>query len=193
MKKIILASGSPRRRELFDRLGIDYTQITAEIAEDIQLNELPEEAVRRIAQEKAKAVSQALKSGIIVSADTIVVYNGMILGKPKNELEAFDFLETLSGNSHRVITAICLINKHTGFCAVKTATTLVHFRDLSGEEIKAYIATKEPFGKAGAYAIQGIGALLVEKIEGCYFNVVGLPLTILYEMLLEQGVNLLGG
>ncbi len=193
MTNIILASTSPRRQDLFNLLGIDYRQIPAKINEYIYPNEPPEAAVKRLAQAKAEAVEKDVPRGIIIAADTIVVCNELILGKPADDDEAFKYLSLLSGQAHQVMTAICLKEANTGYLDVQVEKTLVYFRHLTPEEIKAYIATKEPFDKAGAYAIQGRGAILVEKIVGCYFNVVGLPITRLYLMLKQQGVNLLGG
>lgn len=193
MANIILASKSPRRRELLDNLGIDYKQIVASTDEVIYANETPYEAVRRLAIEKAESAAQKVDNGIIISADTIVVLDGIILGKPADKDEAYKFLSRLSGKAHQVMTAVCVKNVTSGFYEAKVETTLVYFRDLKAEEIKAYISTNEPYDKAGGYAIQGKGALLVRKIEGCYFNVVGLPLTTLYDMLKVQGVNLFRG
>lgn len=193
MENIILASASPRRIDLFNLLQLDYRQMVLPVDEYIYPDESPKEAVARLAQAKAEAVAKEAPSSIIIAADTIVVYDKHILGKPANEKEAYDFLNLLNGQTHQVMTAICLINTATAYTEAQVEETLVYFRPLSGSEIKAYIATNEPFGKAGAYAIQGRGSLLVEKIEGCYFNVVGLPLTRLYLMLKEQGINILGG
>lgn len=193
MSNIVLASKSPRRQDLFDILGVNYSQITAEINEEILANESPSSAVSRIATLKAKAVAKiAPIDSIIISADTIVVCSGIILGKPNNRQEAFDFLTMLSGKSHKVMTGICLYNLNTNIIENELVTTLVYFRNLTSSEIDSYINTKEPYDKAGGYGIQGKGALLVEKIEGCYYNVVGLPLVTLYKMLAKQGVNLLG-
>jgi len=138
-------------------------------------------------------VAEQVNNGLIIAADTIVVLDDIILGKPTNKEEAYQFLTQLSGRAHQVMTAVCVKNLATGFCDVRVETTLVYFRDLKPEEINAYISTNEPYDKAGGYAIQGRGALLVKRIEGCYFNVVGLPLTTLSEMLKDQGVDLLRG
>lgn len=194
MVNIILASKSPRRQELLNMLGLNFTQISAEIDEIILPEELPNQAVQRIAVEKAKKVAeQVTNDSIIISADTIVVCNGIILGKPSNKEEAYKFLNLLSGKSHEVMTGVAINNTKTNNIEANVETTLVHFRSLTSIEINHYIATNEPFDKAGGYGIQGKGALLVEKISGCYFNVVGLPITTLYLMLKRQGVDLLGG
>ncbi len=193
MKTIVLASTSPRRRDLLDLLGLDYKQMAAPVSEYIYPNESPEKAVARLAKTKAVAVEKDVPNSIIIAADTIVVCNNKILGKPTDEKEAGEFLSLLSGKTHLVMTALCLNNTATSYLEVQVEKTLVYFRPLTIAEINAYIATGEPFGKAGAYAIQGRGALLIEKIEGCYFNVVGLPISRLYLMLRAQGINILGG
>ncbi|NLB89410.1 MAG: septum formation inhibitor Maf [Syntrophomonadaceae bacterium] len=193
MAKIILASKSPRRRELLDILGINYTQIAAATNEVIYPNETPYQAVKRLAVEKAESVAKQVDNSLIIAADTVVVLDGKILGKPTSKEEAYQFIKDLSGKVHQVMTAVCVKNTVTGFCDARVETTLVYFRDLEEEEINAYISTNEPYDKAGGYAIQGKGSLLVKRIEGCYFNVVGLPLTTLYEMLKAQGVDFLRG
>lgn len=193
MANIILASKSPRRRELLDILGLDYIQMTGTTNEVIYPDEFPYQAVRRLAIEKAEAVAKQVDNGIIIAADTAVVLDGIILGKPADKDEAYQFLTRLSGKAHQVMTAVCVKNAASGFYEARVETTLVYFRNLNPEEINAYISTSEPYDKAGGYGIQGKGALLVKRIEGCYFNVVGLPLTTLYEMLKVQGVDLFRG
>lgn len=193
MKSIILASQSPRRKELLARLGLVFTAIPANIEENITSFQCPHTAVQEIAFQKAQYVSDLLNDGLIIAADTVVVLKDAILGKPADEKSAFEMLTSLSGQEHTVITGICLMDAATGAYQVESEITKVRFRTLSETEVRNYIATGEPMDKAGAYGIQGRGAVLVDRIEGCYYNVVGLPLTRLYLMLERCGIDLLGG
>ncbi len=193
MHKLVLASKSPRRHEIFDMLGLNYISTSVEIDEQILATESPENAVKRIARKKAESAAKNFVDYIIISADTIVVCDNIILGKPRGKKEAYDFLSQLSGKSHQVVTGVCLYNPQTNYMDVRAEKTTVFFRNLTAEEINHYIKTKEPYDKAGAYGIQGRGALLIERIEGSYYNVVGLPITTLYLMLKEQNINILGG
>lgn len=190
MKEIILASSSPRRQSLLKNLGICFSTISANIDESFLSQESPLNAVRRLARLKAEqAIPVLRKDCLLITADTIVVLDGQVMGKPRNESDAFEMLTRLSGRCHEVITAIC-IRTQEGW-EVEDETTRVYFRHLSEEEIRSYIASGEPADKAGAYGIQGRGGLLVERIEGCYFNVVGLPMSRLYLMLKKHGIDLL--
>jgi len=191
--RIILASQSPRRIELLNRFGIKYQCIPAELNEFFQPGEDAVEGVQRIAKEKAFTVAQQAKSSIIIAADTIVVCNRKVLGKPLNEDDARDKLSLLSGKKHEVITGLCVLNSANRFFKLEAEITAVYFRRLTEKEISNYIATGEPMDKAGAYGIQGLGAVFVEGIEGCFFNVVGLPLHRLYKMLNYFGINILTG
>lgn len=191
MKRIILASSSPRRKQLLEQLGISFDCCPARIDEDLGTEETAREAVRRIALNKAEKASEMVRNSIIIAADTMVVCNGEVLGKPDNARDAFSKLYKLKGREHEVITAVCVMDTENGQCEVQDEITRVYFRDISDEEIRAYIRTEEPMDKAGAYGIQGMGAVFVDRIEGCYFNVVGLPLKHLYSMLQRQGVKLL--
>lgn len=193
MKPIILASQSPRRKELLARLGLVFTAIPADIEENITSFQFPQTAVQEIAFQKARYVSDLLNEGLIIAADTVVVLKDTILGKPADEKKAFEMLASLSGQEHVVVTGICLMDASNGAFQVESESTRVRFRGLSDTEIRNYIATGEPMDKAGAYGIQGRGAVLVDRIEGCYYNVVGLPLTRLYLMLERCGIDLLGG
>ncbi|MGR6835363.1 Maf family protein [Syntrophomonas erecta] len=193
MKEFILASQSPRRKALLHTLGLDFRCIPARINEDIRPDESPLDAVRKIALRKARCVAGNVDSGLILSADTIVVCDGNILGKPCNREDAALKLKMLSGRDHEVITAVCLMDAKSKNYELENEITRVFFRKITDEEIKAYIATGEPMDKAGAYGIQGLGAIFIKRIEGCYFNVVGLPLTRLYLMLQQWGINLLEG
>jgi septum formation protein len=192
LKKIILASNSPRRKELLKNLGIHFSVIPADIDESFLPEEQPRDAVRRLARLKAEAVIPVLQEDcIVIAADTIVVLDGQVLGKPVDAEDAFTMLSLLSGRWHEVITAFCIRSAQAGY-EVEDEITRVRFRTLSKEEIYAYINNHEFADKAGGYGIQGMGSLLVEKIEGCYFNVVGLPLSRLYSVLKKHGINLLG-
>jgi septum formation protein len=177
MKKIVLASGSPRRKELFAQLGLTPTIWSSDIPEMSSTTEKPESIAKSLALQKALRASNIFEDSLIIAADTIVVLDGSIMGKPRNNGEAFEMLKALSGRSHEVITGIAIIDSSKGSKVVEYEKTIVTFRNLENDRINSYIDTGEVLDKAGAYGIQGKGALLVEKIEGCYFNVVGLPLT----------------
>ncbi len=172
MKKIILASASPRRKELLTTAGVEFEVLVSEADETIPEGTAPRDAAMMTAEKKALAVA-GNRDGIVIGADTIVVIDDKILGKPKDEADAFGMLRLLSGREHEVITGVCITDgeKTEKFAQVSK----VRFYDLTDDEITAYVATKEPMDKAGAYGIQGRGCVLVESIEGDYFNIVGLP------------------
>lgn len=189
--RIILASASPRRKELMSMLGFnELIVVPAKGEERVPEGLTPGEIAGRLAAQKALEVSErAEDEDVIVAADTIVVLDGKIFGKPGDAREAHDMLCSLSGRSHEVYTGVSVIRgkKHlSGY-----ERTLVRFRELSEDEIYAYISTGEPMDKAGAYGAQGVGALIVEGIEGDFFNVMGLPLCRLGAMLKQQGVTVL--
>jgi len=188
---LILASSSPRRRDLLLQIGVDFTVSPADVNESILPGELPEDYALRVSLDKARAASGKAGEGIVIAADTIVVFKDVILGKPADSKEARRMLGMLSGEMHRVITGLTVMNAATGVVSCKTSTTKVWFRNLKDDEVNRYILSGEPLDKAGGYGIQGKGALLVERIEGCYYNVVGLPLGLLDDMLREFGINLL--
>ncbi len=190
-RTIILASNSPRRKELLSSLGIPYVVDPADVDEQVRSGETPETYAVRVADDKARVTGQRSGGGIIIAADTIVVVDNAILGKPVSPEDAARMLTMLSGRMHQVMTGLAVLDAATEKCATRLSVTKVWFRKLSSKEIAAYIATKEPFDKAGAYGIQEKGALLVDRIEGCYFNVVGLPLSLLGEMLRDFGISLL--
>lgn len=190
MTKLILASASPRRMELLKTLGLDFISIKPEIEEEFLSDETVRNAAERLAKQKADSI-ETDDDRLIIAADTIVFCSGQILGKPEDEKQARDMLTLLNGTSHEVITAVCL-KKYRDIYDVQSEITTVYFRNLSQMEISGYIATGEPFDKAGGYGIQGRGSILVNRIEGCYFNVVGLPLSRLYDMLKKQGIGVLG-
>ena len=190
MAKLILASASPRRVELLKKLDLDFISIRPGVKEEFFSDETARSAAERLARQKADSV-EIDDDSLVIAADTIVECAGQILGKPEDDAQAHAMLNLLSGNSHEVITAVCL-KKYRNIYDVQSEITSVYFRNLSQTEIWGYIATGEPFDKAGGYGIQGKGSILVNRIEGCYFNVVGLPLSRLYDMLKKQGIGVLG-
>ena len=187
---IILASNSPRRKGLLTQIGLSFTVAPADVDESVLPGESPEAYAVRVALDKARIAAERAGEGIVIAADTIVVAGDAILGKPSGPADARRMLSVLSGRGHEVITGLAVVDAATGRFTVRTSATQVWFRDLSDREIESYVATGEPLDKAGAYGIQERGALLVERIEGCYSNVVGLPLSLLGEMLREFGVSL---
>ena len=187
---IILASNSPRRGELLRQIGLSFVTAPANVDEQVQAGESPESYVVRVALDKARAAAAMAGSGVIIAADTIVVLGDRILGKPADRHDAELMLSLLSGRTHIVITGLAVIDAAAGKTATGTSLTRVWFRDLSQDEITSYIMTGEPLDKAGAYGIQGKGALFVKQIEGCYYNVVGLPLSLLGELLRNFSIRL---
>ena len=174
---IILASKSPRRREILENTNVRFSIKESKIYEIIETNQSPEKNVMRLAYEKALDVASSNNNSLVIGADTIVVINEQILGKPKNEKEAYNMIKLLSGKTHYVITGFALINLSLNKKVIDCEVSQVTFKELSEECIKDYINTRESLDKAGAYGIQGYGALLVKKIEGDYFNIVGLPIS----------------
>lgn len=192
MKRIVLASASPRRREMLKQLGLEFDVVIKPVAETIEDKTAPAEAVSMLAWRKAREVAGTLGEGIVIGADTVVVHRDKILGKPASPSEALAVLRTLSGSAHLVVTGLCVMDAATGKTVKDTQTTRVFFRRLADDEIRAYVESGEPMDKAGSYGIQGLGAVLVDRIDGCYFNVVGLPLTRLSLALREFGINIPG-
>ena len=186
--KIILASGSPRRRELLKEIGLEFEVHKPEADESHSENEKPEELCERLSRLKALAVAREFPDCLIIAADTIVVIDGKILGKPHDKNEAFTMLKTLAGREHEVLTGISVCLKEK--IITHSESTKVKFRDLNDSEILAYISTGECDDKAGAYAIQGKGSLLIESLNGDYYNVVGLPLCTLGKILENFGIKL---
>ena len=189
MRRIILASGSPRRKELLSSLGLKFEVHKPNTDETPKKNESPSDLCRRLAIFKAIETLASFHDALVIAADTIVVIDNKILGKPKDRRDAVRMLKMLQGREHLVLTGVCVEDIDKVHSHVES--TLVKFRELSDDEINAYVMTGECNDKAGAYAVQGKGSLLIEKIEGDYFNVVGLPLCRLGIMLHEFGVNLL--
>jgi nucleoside triphosphate pyrophosphatase len=177
---LILASQSPRRRELLHQAGIAFVVRPANVDETIRAGESPDAYVKRVAQEKATAV-EASAADIVLGADTVVVIDGQILGKPRDPADALRMLETLSGREHTVLTGICL--RRATEKVLDVAETRVWFLSLTGRELQEYVATAEPMDKAGAYAIQGLASKFVRRIEGSYTNVVGLPVELVHQYL----------
>src|ERR1700685_3300588 len=201
---LVLASASPRRHELLRNANIPFTVHLADINETPLANEFPRACAERLAQEKAQAVSKNYPQDFVLGADTIVVIDNAILGKPRDAQDAARMLRLLSGRAHTVITGVCLIKPvdsgqspaanqsklttdNRQLATVSSETTLVNMSEISGDEIRDYVATGEPMDKAGAYAIQGIASRWITRIEGDYSNVVGLPVALVYRMLRERG------
>lgn len=194
-RPIILASTSPRRKELIASLHLAFDVIPSHANEDTPPEWTPEQTVQELALRKALAVYRGLEGreqeAIIVGSDTVVVLDGEILGKPLDETDAERMLSRLQGRVHRVFTGVACIDAGNGQSLVHYRQTDVTMKELSDATIRAYVQTGEPSDKAGSYAIQGIGASLIDRIEGCYFNVVGLPLSLLSDMLDGFGVHVL--
>ena len=191
MKTIILASASPRRKELLKRIGLKFKIDPSNYEENISSELEPHELAKSLSLEKAKLVAKKHMNALVIAADTFIVFEGKILGKPRTETDAKEMLETISGRQHSVITGFTIIDTENNKALSKAVETKVYIRKLSSNEIDAYVESKEPLGKAGAYAIQGLGSVIVEKIEGDCFNVIGLPLSALTESLKEFGVHIL--
>ncbi len=182
-REIVLASASPRRTELMALAGIEFTVVPADIPEDALPGELPVEHVMRLSREKAQAVAAKSPGRFFIGADTVVVLNGEIMGKPIDEAEAYTMLSKLSGCTHDVITGFTVFDQESGVCLSRSVQTEVIFRTLGEQEIRSYIASGCPMDKAGAYAIQGGAAHFVRSICGSYTNVIGLPLAELFELM----------
>ena len=190
-RKIILASASPRRKELLEKLDLDFSVCPADIDESLLPDEDAAMYPLRTAVQKAMAVAKTAEDALIIAADTVVDVDDDILGKPRDEAEAKAMLQRLSGREHIVITGIGVVDTVSGRTLSATEQTIVYFHPLRDEEIDAYIATGECMDKAGSYGIQGKGSLLVRKIDGDYFNVMGLPLSRLYRLLLNIDADIL--
>lgn len=189
MKKIILASSSPRRKELLKKAGLKFKIVPSSFNEEIKQNLTPVKLVKSLSLQKAKNVAKKEKNAIIIAADTIVLFNNQIIGKPKNKTHARQILQKLSGKAHLVITAFTIINSVDNKTVTRAVKTTVYMKKMTDKEIDDYINTKEPLDKAGGYGIQGLGGKFIAKIKGDYFNVVGLPLPALIKSLKEFGVK----
>ena len=190
MENIVLASASPRRAELLRQIGLEFDVIVSGVEEEGVKDKDPVRLAERLALSKANSVAASLDSGIVIAADTVVYVEGQFLGKPENEHDATRMLQLLSGRSHQVMTGVAIIKQPGMQILSNVETTTVFMRTITDEEICWYIATGEVNDKAGSYAIQGYGAIFVERIEGDYFNVVGLPLCRLSKMLEKFGCTL---
>src|ERR1700720_2653841 len=183
---LVLASASPRRQELLRSAGITFEVQPAHIAEDPLPGEAAKECAERLAREKALAVARRRPHDIVLGADTVVVVDGQLLGKPSDAADAARMLRLLSGREHRVITGVCLVVN--GQPSVASETTIVTMSEITDKEIAEYVASGEPMDKAGAYAIQGIASRWICRIEGDYSNVVGLPVALVWRMLRRAGI-----
>ncbi len=191
MRKIILASASPRRKQLLKQLGLDFEVIPSNVEEVLNPRLKPRHQVEELALQKAQAVATQFEDAIIIGADTLVALGDDILGKPKDVNDAKRMLKKLRGRQHSVFTGFVLIDTVSKRTLVKSIETKVWFRKLSPQEISQYIEKEKPMDKAGAYAIQGLGSLFVEKIEGDFFGAVGMPLFTLARELKKLGVDVL--
>jgi septum formation protein len=184
---LVLASSSPRRKRLLKQLGLPFRVLASHVEENESIAGAPLATARCLAEKKARAVVERARNSWILGADTMVVLGNRILGKPLDHDEARSMLTRLGGKEHRVITGFCLLDPESSLALSEAVTTRVRFKALTDDEIDAYVATGEPFGKAGGYAIQGIGAFLVESISGSYTNVVGLPVCAVIKSLVATG------
>jgi len=187
-KKIILASASPRRKEILEKTGLQFIVDAGDYEEDLSLRMPARRLARYLSCEKAKAVAEKYKNAIIIAADTIISLDDKVFGKPHTNSEAIKMLNILNGRDHDVITGFTIMDTGEGQSVSRSVVTKVYFRKMTIREIEAYVRTGEPLDKAGAYAIQGIGAAIVKKIEGDYNNVVGLPVDALSRALRKFGV-----
>ena len=181
-KEIILASRSPRRAFLLKQVGLHFEQIPSHIDEHINGMD-PEEYVLHYAQKKAEEIQKRYPNSLIIGADTTVILHNEIIGKPNNKKDAFAILKKLSGNCHEVFTGVSILFRDIQISDI--AKTKVYFNEISDDDLREYIATGEPMDKAGAYGIQGYGSQFIGKIEGCYFNVMGFPIPLFYEMCIK--------
>jgi len=184
-RRLILASGSPRRRELLAKMGFTFEICTPDVDEHVPGH--ARDIVRTLALRKGRAAAEGFTDGVIIASDTLVSLDGVPLGKPEDEADARRMLRNLSGREHAVYSGVCLIDAATGREEVQVVRTGVWFRDVSDEEISDYIATGEPMDKAGAYAIQGLGGKFVDRFDGSYENVVGFPVDVVRDMLTRFG------
>jgi len=183
--KLVLASSSPRRRELLERLGALAEVKVPDVAEQAAVGGDARARAVRLSRLKAESVARRLDRGLVLGADTLVVMEGRVLGKPRSEEEARDMLRLLSARTHEVVTGITVIDAATGRSASRQAVSRVTFRPISDAEVEAYVATGEPMDKAGAYGAQGGAGFFIEAVDGCFYNVVGLPLALLAEVVDE--------
>ncbi|MGD8188816.1 Maf family protein [Brevibacillus ginsengisoli] len=191
IRNLVLASSSPRRRELLSTLGLSFSIAVSDVDETTPSNYTPTEIVESLAVRKAEKIAGEMTNALVLGSDTIVVLETQVLGKPKDEADAFRMLTMLQGREHTVYSGVAIVDAKTNRQEVSSSSTKVKIRPLLPEEIEAYIKTGEPMDKAGSYAIQGIGATIVEGIEGDYFTVVGLPLLLTAQLLKRFDVKVL--
>lgn len=177
LKPLILASASPRRKQLLEQIGLEFSVLPSDVIEDFSLPLPPEAFTEHWAREKAKNVAEKHPDSLVVGADTIVILDGKILGKPKDELDSFSMLQSLSGNTHEVITGVAFLNINSKIDFTFNERTYVSFKPLSDLDIHYYIDNYHPLDKAGSYGIQDWFSVHINKVDGCYYNVMGLPLS----------------
>ena len=187
---LVLASSSPRRQELLTKLGVQFTVLVAQVEEDSFFSKSVaiDDSLSAVSLEKARVVGGLVQKNVIIGADTVVILDGRVLGKPSGYTEASEMLQQLSGRSHIVKTGVSIFDNVSNKSLSEVVKTTVQFKKLSDEEISWYLEAGEFFDKAGAYGIQGRAGVLIEKIEGCYYNVVGLPINSVHEMLLNFSI-----
>lgn len=190
MQPIILASASPRRQELLANLGLNFEVRVSEVDETLDDNFSPAQQVEQLAERKAAAVASQCTGGLVIGADTLVVLADKSLGKPADRQEAVQMIKNLQGRSHEVYTGLAVIDAATGQSVVTHQVTAVRFKPMTLEQIERYVDTGEPMDKAGAYAVQGKASIYIDSIRGCYFNVVGLPVSKLANALRVFGVEI---
>lgn len=186
--KIILASTSPRRKQLLEQIGLDFKTMPSDYEEDMNMNLSPKELVKTLAYGKAKDVADKINEGIVIGVDTFLVKNKRIIGKPHTKEKAHEMLNSQSGKTIKVYSGLALIDAKTGKKITDYDVSRFTFKKLSDKEIKNYIETEEPIDKAGAIAIQGLGGIFIKKIKGGYSNIIGLPLPLLSNHLQEFGI-----
>lgn len=191
MRTLILASASSRRKEILKKTGLKFKVARSDYAEDMNIGLEPHKLARVLSAQKAEAVSRRCKNAVIIAADTFIVFKGILLGKPRTKADARRMLAMLGGKTHSVVTGFTVLDADSGKKLSRSVETAVSFKKITSREIEEYIKTGEPLDKAGAYAIQGLGAVFVKKIEGDYFNVMGLPLSALAEGLRKFGIRVL--
>ena len=180
---LVLGSSSPRRRRILDGLDLEFIVDAPDVDESVEKGEAPEEHVKRLAWLKAATVAGRYEKGTVIAADTIVLLDDRILGKPAGAREAVEMLKTLRGRRHEVLTGVAVLRCSDGAGAVGVESTVVSVRNLSDDDIESYVEGGEPLDKAGSYAIQDCGAAIVEEVSGCFYNVVGLPVALLCDAL----------
>lgn len=190
---MVLASTSPRRRELLSCLGIDFRVAPPSTLENMLPDETPREMVERLALSKAMSVAGSLSGGLVIGADSVVVLDGRVLGKPVNSAQAREMLRSLRSREHRVMTGLALVDAANQDTRVTSESSLVTMRDYSDEQLEAYVASGEPMDKAGAYAVQDTVFKPAQRLEGCYTNVMGLPLCSLVNMIQDAGMEVRSG